>query len=73
MINPITPITRPARFTEEEAARWRRGECGYQTAYGLPGSEYCERRGDPLNDFGYCAEHDREVREEERDRRAAGL
>lgn len=57
---PITPDTDPQRFTEEEAALFRKGLCCWLTAYGLPWTEHCKTQSKPGADFGYCAEHDDE-------------
>ena len=62
--DPISPAQNPLRFTMGEAAAWQRGECGYQTAYGLPWTEYCAKPGNKANDFGHCDEHAAQIEEE---------
>jgi len=57
---PITPYTAPDRFTAEEREMFLAGECGYQTAYGMPWTAYCRETSNPLADFGYCTEHEKD-------------
>jgi hypothetical protein len=59
----ITPGNSPDRFTEEEAALFRDGKCGWQTAYGMPGTEYCGQPSQPGASFGHCPEHNEEMLE----------
>lgn len=58
---PITPHNAPERFTADERAMFLDERCGYQTAYGLPWSEYCQEASNPLADFGHCTEHANDV------------
>ena len=58
---PITPYNEPERFTAEERAMFLAGECGFQTAYGMPWTAYCQETSDPLADFGFCTEHAHDV------------
>jgi hypothetical protein len=60
----ITPDNSPDRFTEEEAALFRAGRCGWVTGYGLPWTEHCGKRSKPGASFGNCPEHDAELLEE---------
>lgn len=60
----VTPDTEPDRFTEEETAMFRRGECGWQIAYGLPWSKFCLKQPKPGASFGFCARHEAELLED---------
>lgn len=57
----VTPDTDPDRFTEDEAALFRAGKCGWLTAYGLPWMKWCEVASKPGASFGNCDEHDAEM------------
>jgi hypothetical protein len=59
----VTPYTDPDRFTEEEKALFDQGKCPWQTAYGLPGTEYCGKPSKSGASFGHCDEHDEEMAE----------
>ena len=69
----ITPYTHPDRFTEEEAAYFDAGLCGYQTDYGLPWDKHCEEPSEPGADFGFCPAHAAQVAEEAAHRKASGI
>jgi hypothetical protein len=60
----ITPDTDPDRFTDEEAAMFRAGTCGWQTAYGMPWDEHCGAPSKPGASFGNCAEHEAQLAED---------
>jgi hypothetical protein len=45
------------RFTDTEWAIYCEGQCCYQTAYGLPWSEWCQQPSLPDHPLGYCADH----------------
>ena len=53
-----------ARFTDTEWRIYASGRCCWQTAYGLPWMKFCRKRSKPGQPFGYCREHDRELREQ---------
>lgn len=53
----VNPLTAPARFLPEEVALFEKGRCSWQTAYGMPWTEYCEAPSKPWADFGYCEYH----------------
>jgi hypothetical protein len=59
----ITPDTDPDRFTPEEAALFRAGECSWQISDAGWDSreEYCERTSKPGASFGNCPEHDADM------------
>lgn len=56
----VTPETDPDRFTDDEAAAFRRGVCG-QTGYGYWGNEICGQPSKPGASFGNCELHDAEM------------
>jgi hypothetical protein len=61
----ITPGTDPDRFTEDEAALFRAGKCGWVTESGMsPTIKHCRKRSKPGASFGNCAEHDAEMLED---------
>ena len=53
-----------SRFTDTEWELYEAGKCCWQTAYGLPWMEWCGQPSMPDQQFGYCREHDRELREQ---------
>lgn len=57
----VTPYTAPNRFTDEEKALFDAGECSWQTACGMPYTEYCGEPSKKGASFGYCAEHEAEL------------
>jgi len=54
------------RFTDKEWKIASAGKCCWQTGYGLPWITYCRKPSMPGQPFGYCRQHDRELREEGR-------
>ena len=61
----ITPGTDPDRFTEEEAAAYRAGKCGWQVEYGNVGmTKICGARSKRGASFGNCAGHEAELLED---------
>ena len=53
-----------ARFTDSEWELYEDGKCCWQNAYDMPWIEYCGQPSMPGQLFGYCREHDREMREQ---------
>ena len=61
----VTPDTDPDRFTEEEAALFYAGKCGWVTESGnWTGVVHCEQPSEPGASFGNCAEHNAELLED---------
>jgi hypothetical protein len=44
------------RWTDEERTHWQAGRCAWQTAYGLPWTEYCQEPVDSATEV-YCSAH----------------
>jgi len=57
----VTPYTAPDRFTDIERELFDAGKCSWQTAYGMPYTEYCGRPSKKGASFGNCAEHESEL------------
>lgn len=60
----VTPDTDPDRFTEEEAAIFRAGKCGWTVEFGnRSGVIHCGEPSEPGVSFGNCAAHGAEMLE----------
>jgi hypothetical protein len=58
----ITPDTDPDRFTDEEAAAFRAGKCGWVVEFGNGrGAIQCGEPSKSGASFGNCDEHDAEM------------
>jgi hypothetical protein len=63
----IEYVVMAERFTDEERNRYLANLCGHQTAYGMPGIEYCPnklRRLELRRGSIVCDEHERDAAEQ---------
>lgn len=62
-----TPTTHPDRFTEEEAALFNAGQCGWVVEDGnWRGVIHCGKPMVKNGEYGFCREHERRAADEGR-------